>query len=42
MRMQFKRALLVLAMLLAGRANAQVFRVQGGTSTMLNAAGRVG
>jgi hypothetical protein len=39
MRMQFKRALLVVAMLLAGRANAQVFRVQGGTSTMLNAEG---
>jgi hypothetical protein len=39
MRLQFQRALLVLAMLLAGRANAQVFRVQGGTSTMLNAQG---
>jgi len=39
MRPQFQCALLVLAMLLAGRANAQVFRVQGGTSTMLNAQG---
>jgi hypothetical protein len=39
MRPQLKRALLVLAILLAGRANAQVFRVQGGTSTMLNAEG---
>ena len=39
MHLRFQRALLVLAMLLAGRANAQVFRVQGGTSTMLNAQG---
>lgn len=39
MYMQFQRAVLVLAILLAGRANAQVFRVQGGTSTMLNAEG---
>src|ERR1700757_255264 len=39
MHPQFKYALLVLAMLLAGRANAQVFRVQGGTSTLLNAEG---
>jgi hypothetical protein len=36
---QSQRALLVVAMLLVGRANAQVFRVQGGTSTMLNAQG---
>ncbi len=43
MRPQFQSALpvlaTVLAMVLAGRANAQVFRVQGGTSTMLNAQG---
>lgn len=39
MHPQCKCALLVLAMLLAGRADAQVFRVQGGTSTMLNAQG---
>ena len=39
MHPRFQCALLVLAMLLAGRANAQVFRVQGGTSTMLNAQG---
>lgn len=39
MRSQVQCALLVLAMLPAGRANAQVFRVQGGTSTMLNAQG---
>src|ERR1700722_10047257 len=39
MHLQFQRVLLVLAVLLAGRANAQVFRVQGGTSTMLNAQG---
>ena len=39
MRPQFQCALLVTAILLAGRANAQVFRVQGGTSTMLNAQG---
>ena len=32
-------ALLAVAMLLASRAEAQVFRVQGGTSTMLNAQG---
>jgi hypothetical protein len=34
-----KCALIVLAMLLAGSAGAQVFRVQGGTSTLLNAEG---
>ena len=39
MRWQVQSALLVLAMLPVGRANAQVFRVQGGTSTMLNAQG---
>jgi hypothetical protein len=39
MRTRFQCPLLVLAMLLAGGANAQVFRVQGGTSTMLNAQG---
>ena len=39
MHLQFQRVLLVLAVLLAGRANAQAFRVQGGTSTMLNAQG---
>lgn len=39
MRRQFQCALLVLAILLAARANAQVFRIQGGTSTMLNAQG---
>lgn len=39
MHLRFQCALLVLAILLAGRANAQVFRVQGGTSTMLNAQG---
>jgi hypothetical protein len=39
MRSRAKCALLVLAMLLAGRASAQVFRVQGGTSTLLNAEG---
>jgi hypothetical protein len=39
MRSQFQCALLVTAMLLAARADAQVFRVQGGTSTMLNAQG---
>ncbi|WP_348265265.1 hypothetical protein P8935_12125 [Telmatobacter sp. DSM 110680] len=39
MRLQIECALLVLTMLLAGRANSQVFRVQGGTSTMLNAQG---
>ena len=36
---RFQCALLVLTMLTAGRAGAQVFRVQGGTSTMLNAQG---
>jgi len=39
MRLQVQCALLAMAMLLGGRANAQVFRVQGGTSTMLNAQG---
>lgn len=39
MRRQFECALLILAILLAGGANAQVFRVQGGTSTMLDAQG---
>ena len=39
MRPQFQCALLATAMLLSARANAQVFRVQGGTSTMLNAQG---
>ena len=39
MRLQVQCALLVMAMLPAWRANAQVFRVQGGSSTMLNAKG---
>jgi len=39
MRLQVQCALLALTLLLAGTANAQVFRVQGGTSTMLNAEG---
>ncbi|MBS1805122.1 MAG: hypothetical protein JST28_17310 [Acidobacteria bacterium] len=39
MRLQVQCALLLLAILLAGSASAQVFRVQGGTSTMLNAQG---
>src|SRR6266704_1230116 len=40
MCLRAKRALMVLAMLLlAGRASAQVFRVQGGTSTLLDAEG---
>jgi hypothetical protein len=34
-----KCALIVLAVLLAGKVGAQVFRVQGGTSTLLNAEG---
>ena len=34
-----KYALILLAMLLAGNAGAQVFRVQGGTSTLLHAEG---
>jgi hypothetical protein len=34
-----KCALILLAVLLAGNAGAQVFRVQGGTSTLLNAEG---
>jgi hypothetical protein len=39
MRLQVQCALLAAAMLLSTRGNAQVFRVQGGTSTMLNAQG---
>jgi hypothetical protein len=39
MRPQVQCALLLMAMLLSGRLSAQVFRVQGGTSTMLNAQG---
>lgn len=39
MRPQFQCTLLVIAMLFAATANGQVFRVQGGTSTMLNAQG---
>ena len=39
MRLQVQCALLAAVMLLSTRANAQVFRVQGGTSTMLNAQG---
>ena len=39
MRLQSQCALLAITILLAGRAKAQVFRVQGGTSTMLNAQG---
>ena len=39
MRLQVQCALLLLAASFAGRASAQVFRVQGGTSTMLNAQG---
>src|ERR1700724_1996714 len=34
-----KCALILLAVMLAGRAEAQVFRVQGGTSTLLDAEG---
>ena len=39
MRSQIQCALLTFAMLLPAGAGAQVFRVQGGTSTMLNAQG---
>src|ERR1700722_12088318 len=39
MRLQVQCALLAASMLLSARATAQVFRVQGGTSTMLNAQG---
>jgi hypothetical protein len=39
MCLRAKCALILLAVLLAGRAGAQVFRVQGGTSTLLNAEG---
>ncbi len=39
MRLQVQCALLAASMLLSARAAAQVFRVQGGTSTMLNAQG---
>src|SRR5579863_4149414 len=39
MRLQVQCALLVMAMVLPVGARAQVFRVQGGTSTMLNAEG---
>lgn len=39
MRLQVKCALLAGAMVLVAKGNAQVFRVQGGTSTMLNAQG---
>ena len=39
MRRQFQCALLVVTILLATTAKAQVFRIQGGTSTMLNAQG---
>lgn len=39
MRLQVQCALILLAVLLAGSAAAQVFRVQGGTSTLLNAEG---
>src|SRR5579871_2442982 len=39
MRLHVQCALMTVAGLLFGRANAQVFRVQGGTSTMLNAQG---
>lgn len=39
MRRQVQCALLSLVLLLAGTASAQVFRIQGGTSTMLNAQG---
>jgi hypothetical protein len=39
MRPQFQCALLAMAMTLSTGARAQVFRVQGGTSTMLNAQG---
>lgn len=37
--LQTKCALIMLAVLLAGSASAQVFRIQGGTSTLLNAEG---
>jgi hypothetical protein len=39
MCLRAKCALIGLVMLLAGRAGAQVFRIQGGTSTLLNAEG---
>lgn len=39
MRLPAQCALVLLAVLLAGTAGAQVFRVQGGTSTLLNAEG---
>jgi hypothetical protein len=39
MCLRAKCALMVVALLLAGRAGAQVFRIQGGTSTLLNAEG---
>ncbi len=39
MRLRAQCALVVTAMLLASSADAQVFRVQGGTSTLLNAEG---
>jgi hypothetical protein len=39
MRLRAQFALILLAVMLAGTAGAQVFRVQGGTSTLLNAEG---
>ncbi len=39
MHLRFQSTLIAIAMLLASSANAQVFRVQGGTSTLLNAEG---
>ncbi|PYV76124.1 MAG: hypothetical protein DMG97_04975 [Acidobacteria bacterium] len=39
MHVRFQSTLIAIAMLLASTANAQVFRVQGGTSTLLNAEG---
>jgi len=39
MYLRAKCALILLTVLLAGRAGAQVFRVEGGTSTLLNAEG---
>ncbi|HEX8926165.1 MAG TPA: hypothetical protein VF786_10260, partial [Terriglobales bacterium] len=39
MRLHFQCGLLLTAMALSASAEAQVFRVQGGTSTMLNAQG---
>src|SRR5580765_4310830 len=39
MSLRAKCALILLTMVLVGSASAQVFRVQGGTSTLMNAEG---